>query len=444
MTGSTPPPTGVQELAVLGPPIPVLSSLSTTIESAVSQYESAKSPEEKALALRYIQAASTKLSRMTTPIPQQFIELNLRPNVNVAVRIAVEMRLFHALATSGEPVPVTTLAEKINAQPEFVLRISRALAAFDLVEETYASSGMQQYNHTPLSRLLVMPAAEAVTRHLFDDMLQAQVVSAGRYYVQNGFKNPTDAKNCPFTFSHGVKDADFFQILETMPDRMAIFNTAMTITAVGLKEVGSLYPFNELQQNAEGVALVDVGGGKGHVTKDILASHSQMQGKVVLQDLKSVLDGGTVVAEHENVVLQPYDFLKEIQPVKGECIIMDDIGLRSEAADKISGANYFFKSIFHDWPDKDCLKILENLVPAVKGHSHSRLLICDLVLPDRAPDTDKVLRDLNMLVIGGKERSLSQWSSLLGQAGFKIVKVHGEDMPNSSIIEAAFDQYLLK
>jgi hypothetical protein len=76
----------------------------------------------------------------------------------------------------------------------------------------------------------------------------------------------------------------------------------------------------------------------------------------------------------------------------------------------------------------------------MRGHPHSRLLICELVLPDRAPDAGKVLRDLNMLVIGGKERSLSQWSSLLGQAGFKVHKVHA----SSSIIEAGFDEYLLK
>ena len=75
----------------------------------------------------------------------------------------------------------------------------------------------------------------------------------------------------------------------------------------------------------------------------------------------------------------------------------------------------------------------------MKGHPTSRLLICDLVLPDHNADTGKVLRDINMLLIAGKERSISQWNSLLGQEGFKIVKVHGLGNMNSSIIEAVYE-----
>lgn len=76
----------------------------------------------------------------------------------------------------------------------------------------------------------------------------------------------------------------------------------------------------------------------------------------------------------------------------------------------------------------------------MRGHAHSRLLICDLVLADRDPEPEKVIRDINMLVIGGQERNLIQWSALLKKGGFKIVKVHGEGGENSSIIEAVLDE----
>jgi hypothetical protein len=75
----------------------------------------------------------------------------------------------------------------------------------------------------------------------------------------------------------------------------------------------------------------------------------------------------------------------------------------------------------------------------MKGYSKSRLLICDLVLPDHNPDAGKVMRDINMLLIAGKERSISQWNSLLGQEGFKILKVHGLGNVNSSIIETVYE-----
>lgn len=83
---------------------------------------------------------------------------------------------------------------------------------------------------------------------------------------------------------------------------------------------------------------------------------------------------------------------------------------------------------------------MANLAPAMRGHPNSRLLICDLVLSDQHPDAGKVLRDINMLCIGGKERSLKQWASLLSKGGFKTVKVWGEEGDFSQIIEAVLDE----
>ena len=118
----------------------------------------------------------------------------------------------------------------------------------------------------------------------------------------------------------------------------------------------------------------------------------------------------------------------------------EDITRRRKRLLTIVGSNYFLKSIFHDWPDKACLQILSNLAPAMRGNAHSKLLICELVLPDRYPEPAKVVRDITMLLIGGQERNLFQWHGLLQQAGFKILKVHGVGGENSSIIEAVLDK----
>jgi len=165
------------------PPLAVLSSFSTAIQTLISQYENANTTAEKAAALQELQTTSTKLSRLTAPIQQQFMELNFRPNVNVAVRIAVEMGLFNALPLSGEPSTVAELAKKTNAEEEFVLRISRVLGAFDILQESNSSSRLPAYSHTPLSRFLTTPPAQAATRHLFDTMLRGQALSAGEYYL---------------------------------------------------------------------------------------------------------------------------------------------------------------------------------------------------------------------------------------------------------------------
>lgn len=76
----------------------------------------------------------------------------------------------------------------------------------------------------------------------------------------------------------------------------------------------------------------------------------------------------------------------------------------------------------------------------MKGSPSSKILICDLVLPDRDPDPPKTLRDINMLCAGGKERSLGQWEVLIGKAGMKILKVLGDTKGPNNIIEVVVNE----
>jgi len=58
--------------------------------------------------------------------------------------------------------------------------------------------------------------------------------------------------------------------------------------------------------------------------------------------------------------------------------------------------------------------------------ARSRILISDWVLPDAGVSSFEALLDINMMMIGGMERSRVQWASLLGGVGLEIVKVWGE------------------
>ena len=112
-------------------------------------------------------------------------------------------------------------------------------------------------------------------------------------------------------------DEDFFDILVKDVDKLTLFNNAMEIMAVlGLKPLGTVYAFDQLVPNEDGIALVDIGGGKGQMLKVIREAYPKMRGKLVLEDLKVVLDGGVVV--DDEVLKIPYDFFKEVQPIKGK------------------------------------------------------------------------------------------------------------------------------
>jgi hypothetical protein len=308
-SGQGPPP--------FEPPVEILSSLSDSIQAALAQYAAASTPQEKASALKAIQATSSKLSTATSPIQQRFMELNNRPYLNVAVRIAFELSLFEAIPQFSR-ITIKELADEINASEEFIFRLVRVLGAFEILEVTYPPPNhLMSFAHTPMSRLLISPAAKASFRNHFEILLPAHLSSVPGYFHKYGFKSPEDFKNVPFTFAHGTQDEDFFDLLVKDENKLKIFNDAMAIMAVlGLKPLGSLFAFDKLVPNEDGVALVDIGGGKGQMLKAIQEAYPKMKGKLVLEDLKVVLDGGVVVSK--DVKLQTYDFFKEVQPIKGK------------------------------------------------------------------------------------------------------------------------------
>ena len=84
---------------------------------------------------------------------------------------------------------------------------------------------------------------------------------------------------------------------------------------------------------------------------------------------------------------------------------------------------YYFRHIFHDWPDAACRQILLNTLPAMAAAGHSRLVIVDNVLPDMGAGVLPAMRDIAMMVLGGCERTESQWRALLEGVGLYIVRV---------------------
>jgi hypothetical protein len=312
-TGQGPPP--------FEPSVELLAPLSESIQASIAQYSSASNPAEKALALKAIQATSSKLSLATTSIPRRFSEINLRPYLNVTLRLAFEISLFETIP-SNSSITIEEAASKVNASEEFIFRLIRVLGASEILEVFYpeeTSIGLVSFSHTPISSFLLSPLAKASFRHHFETNLPAQLGSVPGYYHKYGFKSPEDHKNVPFTFAHGTVDEGYFDILVKDAEKLTIFNNAMEIMAVlGLKSLGTMYAFDQLVPNKDGIALVDIGGGKGHMLKAIQAAYPEMRGKLVLEDLKVILDEGVVV--DDEVVKIPYDFFKDVQPIKGKSL----------------------------------------------------------------------------------------------------------------------------
>ncbi|KAI1110868.1 S-adenosyl-L-methionine-dependent methyltransferase [Nemania sp. NC0429] len=168
---------------------------------------------------------------------------------------------------------------------------------------------------------------------------------------------------------------------------------------------------------AEKATMVDVGGSHGSVAIHVAERFPNMS--CVVQDLPdTVADGESRLPPHlkGRVTFMAHDFFTP-QPVSADV--------------------YYFRSIFHNWADKYCIKILRNLIPALR--TGARIIIHERVLPGfeklksleafRAINLDVGMQQL----LNARERELSEWPELLSCADERFHWVGGRHCPGSNL-----------
>lgn len=164
------------------------------------------------------------------------------------------------------------------------------------------------------------------------------------------------------------------------------------------------YPVAErlLVQEQDKVLLVDVGGGKGHDLVKFHEKHSELPGKLIVQDLPAVIDD---ISEPlpTRIEAQKYDFFTP-QPIRG-------------------AKAYYLRTVLHDWPDKQALKILRNIREVMAEDSF--LLINEGCLQEQGVSLFEAELDLSMMVLfASLERTQVQWNKLLKDAGFRVTGLY--------------------
>ncbi|KAI1394365.1 S-adenosyl-L-methionine-dependent methyltransferase [Hypoxylon trugodes] len=148
--------------------------------------------------------------------------------------------------------------------------------------------------------------------------------------------------------------------------------------------------------------IIDVGGSHGSVAIEIAKKFSKV--KCIVQDLADTAAEGASRLPAE---------LQDRQPVTADV--------------------YYFRSIFHNWADKYCIKILQNLIPALK--KGAKIVVHERILPGLANlSTDHKRRVINLDVgmqqlLNAKQREMHEWSELFQQADprFKYLGAHRPD-----------------
>ena len=164
--------------------------------------------------------------------------------------------------------------------------------------------------------------------------------------------------------------------------------------------------------------MVDIAGGIGGELGAFAARYPSAPGKLILQDLPETIANSKPTLSSA-ITPMAHDIFTP-QPV---------IGARA----------YYFRAVFHDWPDAKCVEILKNTAKAMKK-GYSKLLIHEWVLPDvGAPLQGSLLDTIMMTLLGGCERTETMWRDILGKAGLKIEKIWVDKVDSESLIEAVLE-----
>ena len=160
---------------------------------------------------------------------------------------------------------------------------------------------------------------------------------------------------------------------------------------------------------------VDIGGSHGTLLLGLLANHAEARG--IVFDLPDV-------AAQAARRLSDHPLGNRVEAVGGDF-------LRSVPA---GGDLYLLKQILHNWDDAQCLAILKSVREAIAPSG--RVVVIDRLLPETiGPDMAFEFDLLMMIWSHGRERSLTQFSELLGTAGFAVDKVQANP-GRMSVIEA--------
>jgi hypothetical protein len=311
--------------------------------------------------------------------------------IYVAAKLELADRLKHG------PLTVEELATAAEVQAPALYRALRALASVGIFAETKD----KRFKLTPLA--VTLQKAVPCSMHAAALMLGEKYWEDAWAQLLHGIKTG----EMPFLKAHGIPP---FEYLEKHPEDLKIFGETMTsVSSTENPAIAAAHKFSGIR------TLVDVGGGNGSLLATILKANPKLKG--VLFDQPSVIARArqdrhvTANGVAERCTLESGDFFEAVP--KG-------------------GDTYLMKRTLHDWDDERCAKILANCRAAMS--EKGMVLVVDAVIaPGNEPDRGKLL-DMQMLVIGGHERTKQDFAAVFKNAGLKLTRVVPTKCPLSIVV----------
>lgn len=301
-----------------------------------------------------------------------------------AVRAAARLGVADALGES--PATAAELAAAVNAEPQPLRRLLRALSCYGVFAETPDGT----FVHTEMSRLLRE-----------DDPHSLRYISlwCTEPWTWQAWPLLDEAVRSGGNVFEGVFGKGFFDYLHQDAHESAhVFNRAMTTSSMqSARDVADLLDLTGVR------AVADIGGGQGHVLASLLEKHPTVRG--------TLLDLPGVAAKADPRLREGGPLAERTRIVPGDC----------REAIPVEADLYIIKNIL-EWDDDSTRRTLRNVVAAARPGA--RVVVIENLVDDTPSMRFTTAMDLMLLLnVGGAKHSRESLVTRLTDAGLVIGEV---------------------
>jgi hypothetical protein len=325
------------------------------------------------------------------------------------IRTLLSLNVLQTMPATGA-ISLQDLAASTDTQTYLLERLLRVVTRTGfLIREN------GEYKHTHTSLAYAGPLGALFTP-CYDEGIRA-LIRLPEYFAVRNKAESKSARYSPFAWNEGQEGKSTFEILSTMPARTEGIHT-LAMNVQHLRPYTGFFDYNKLvSEDPERPVFVDIGGGNGHVIKEVLQEFPQiLPEQCILEDraetLKlakttGLLPAGVKLLEHDYLTRQPISNAKA----------------------------YHLRAVAYNLGDAELVQLLKQIVPVMGPDS--KVLIAENILFDDNGTAFSTVSDMIMLCIGGKERTERNFREVLDEAGLTIDSIHRAPGLEFGIVEAS-------
>lgn len=330
----------------------------------------------------------TGLSELLIPAPFRLMQIGSAFWQSRA--LAVAARLDIATVLGNETLAVGVLAAKLDVQPDPLFRLLRMLASLGIFHETTQGvfgnnrlSHCLRTDHPQCVRpMILLHNAEAMSRPWYEQLEPA---------IRSG--------QVPFKLAYGEA---LYGYMERNPGFAEQFKLAMdSVEALMGDSFATEFDWRAFDR------VIDIGGSRGAKSVAILRRHPHLKALVV--DCPQAIQGAEAYWRSR----EPASLTRRLAFAVGD--MLEGIPQAISSRDV-----YLLSAVLHGCNDETSCVVLRNLA-RVAAPADARIVLLEMVLAESHPDSMGCAFDMQMMVnTEGRERTLSQWKSLITASGLQL------------------------